>query len=66
MNDLTFGATLLALFAMLVTTVMIEITSVPQRGTAAVPRPVHSAGQAAKTAAKDCTTIALAQPNTER
>jgi hypothetical protein len=66
MNDLTFGATLLSCFAMLVTAVIIEITSAPERSGAVVSRPAPVVGHAAKTATKDCSTVALAQANTHR
>ena len=56
MNDLTFGATLLSCFAMLIVSVIIEITPVPQRTGA----PVAHAGLATGPAVKDCTAVALA------
>lgn len=66
MNDLTFGATLLTCFAILVATVIIEITFAPQRSGAGASRPDIVTGQVAKTAPKDCTTVALAPSSTAR
>ena len=63
MNDLTFGATLLSCFGMLVATVIIEITSVSERGSAAASGPVAVTVQAAKTTLRDCTTVALDHAN---
>jgi hypothetical protein len=65
MNDLTFGATLLTCFAILVATVIIEITFAPERS-GAVSRPDIVTGQTAPTAPKDCSTVALAPAKTAR
>ena len=66
MNDLTFGATLLTCFAILVATVIIEVTFAPQRSGAAVSRPDIVTGQRARTAPKDCGTVALAPAAADR
>ena len=66
MNDMTCGATLLTCFAVLVATVMIEITFAPQRSGAAVSGRDIVTGQATDSAAKDCSTVALAPAATAR
>jgi hypothetical protein len=66
MNDLTFGATLLTCFAILVATVIIEIAFAPQRSGVALSRSDIATGQVARTAPKDCTTVAIAPAATAR
>jgi hypothetical protein len=66
MNDLTFGATLLTCFAILVATVIIEIAFAPARSGVAVSRPDIVTGQPAPTTPKDCATIALAPATAAR
>jgi hypothetical protein len=62
MNDLTFGATLLACFAATVFTVWMEATSptTPSRDTLAVVDSNRTAKQAAGDHDKSCTTVAAA------
>ena len=65
MNDLTFGATLLTCFAILVATVIIEITFAPERS-GAVSRPGIVTGHTAPIAPIDCTTVAPAPAAADR
>jgi len=66
MNDLTFGATLLSCLVTGLAALVTSITWVPERTRNAVSCPEHVTAQAAKTAAKDCTTVALAPATTRR
>lgn len=62
MNDLTFGATLLALFATLVTALAVGASSAPapRREAMAQTRPAAPAPRLAAVAGADCVTVARA------
>jgi hypothetical protein len=60
MNDLTYGATLLSCFVILVVTVIIEATSAPERTGATATRAAPVTANGDKTTAKDCASVALA------
>jgi hypothetical protein len=66
MNDLTYGATLLACFVCLVVTVAFEASTPARRDTAqpAAARAAASPGPSAKASASDCTTLALSPATT--
>jgi hypothetical protein len=62
MNDLSFGATLLSMFATLVVAIAVEANSAPapRHGATTAARPVATAQRLAAAAPTDCLTIARA------